>query len=161
MDTQPIPRVIVGVDRSIAGLAALRFAATEARRRAVPLHALRIQASIAVGDFTEIDAAFADAFGGWPADLEIHRELLLGPVAEALVRRAVHPGDLLIVGTRGRGWWHACWAGSISRSCLRTARCPVLIVPGPEMARATRYLRLRHSRDVWDRFDRETAPLCG
>jgi nucleotide-binding universal stress UspA family protein len=147
MDGYLGPRVIVGVDDSVPGLAAVRFAVGEARRRGVPLHAVRAQYTIVLGDFREVDGAFAEAFGGFPRDVEIHKELLLGPPAAALARRANRAGDMIIIGTGGRGWWHAFLSGSVSRACLRTAHCPVLIVPGPELARAAR--RWRRRRATW------------
>jgi nucleotide-binding universal stress UspA family protein len=145
MDTYTGPRVIVGVDDSAPGLAALRVAVGEARRRGLPLHAARAQTDLVLCDHTEIDLAFAEAFGACPEDVEVHKELLVGPAAKALSRRANHPGDLLVVGTTGRGWWHRFWAGSVSRGCLRSAHCQVLIVPGPETARTAR----RSRRATW------------
>jgi len=147
MDGYQGPRVIVGVDDSVPGLAALRFAVGEARRRGLPLHAVRAQTILILGDHTEIDVAFAEAFGAFPEDVEVHKEVLAGPAAAALSRRANHPGDLLVIGTSGRGWWHALWTGSVSRGCLRQAHCQVLIVPGPEMARTS--LRRRQRRATW------------
>lgn len=134
MDNGPVPRVFVGVDRSIPGLAALRFAVAEAKRRGTALHAIRVVDALSLTATREIDAAFEEALGGMPADLVVHRELLVGPVAETLARRARNPQDVLIVGTDGASRWHGLWSRSISRECLRKARCPVLIVPGPQMA---------------------------
>ncbi|HEV2637075.1 MAG TPA: universal stress protein [Actinocrinis sp.] len=147
MDGYLGPRVIVGVDGSVPGLAALRFAVAEARRRGLPLHAVRAQAHVGVGDYREIDLAFAEAFGGLPEGVEVHRELMLCPAGTALTARASRPGDVLVVGTRGRGWWRSLLTGSVSRACLRSARCPVLIVPGPELSRAARSRRRR--RATW------------
>ena len=145
MDGNQGPRVVVGVDDSIPGLAALRFALAEARRRGIPLYAVHAQAFVTVGDHSVIDLAFAEAFGGCPEGVEIHRLVLPGPPAMALTGLADRPDDVLIVGTRGYGWWHAAWSGSVSRACLRTARCPVLTVPGPELARTARRRRRRHA----------------
>jgi nucleotide-binding universal stress UspA family protein len=157
MAKQPEPRVIVGVDRSIPGLAALRLAVAEARRRDVPLHAVRVESELTLERCEEIDLAFADAFGAVPTDVRIRREVLIGPVAEALTRRAHYSTDVLVVGTDAHGWWHALWFGSISRSCLRNARCPVLVVPGPEMGLSTRRRRRWPSRrDMWAGYEYET-----
>lgn len=125
------PRVFVGIDRSIPGLAALRFAVDEARRRAAPLYAVRVAARLTLQEATQIDAAFAAALGGIPDDVVVHREVLIGPVAEMLTKRARNSTDLLIVGTHG-GRRRVFGPGSISRACVRRARCPVLVVPGPE-----------------------------
>jgi nucleotide-binding universal stress UspA family protein len=163
MGRQPQPRVFVGVDRALPGLAALRFAVAEARRRDVPLHAVRVQAEFTLQECEEIDAAFADAFGGLPTDVRIHREVLSGKVAEALTRRAHYSTDILVVGTDARGWWHALWYGSISRSCLRKAHCPVLVVPGPEMAQfsSRKHRWMPYRRDLWAGFECESPVARG
>lgn len=129
----PGPRVFVGVDRSIPGLAALRFAVAEARRRGAPLHAVRVTSELTLREAREIDEAFAESMGGYPDDVVVRREILVGPVAETLTRRARFPTDVLIVGTHGGGRRRVFGSGSISRAIVRKARCPVLVVPGPEM----------------------------
>jgi nucleotide-binding universal stress UspA family protein len=164
---EPGPRVFVGVDRSIPGLAALRFAVDEARRRSAPLHAVRVGAHVTLPEAEEIDMAFAEALGGVPNDVVVHRELLVGPVAETLTRRAHYPTDVLIVGTDGGRRRRVFGSGSISRACVRRARCPVLVIPGPEMAeeiaarggRAGRLRRPGH-RDPLADFDFE-LPIAG
>jgi nucleotide-binding universal stress UspA family protein len=150
MNTRPDPRVIVGVDRSIHGLAALRAAAAEAVLRGLPLYAARAEPDYST-DFTEIDAAFADAFGGLPAGLEVHRELLIGSIADALTRRAAFSGDLLVVGDSRPGRLRSFWSGSVTRSCLSKAHCPVMAVPAPDSALAGRSPRSRRraERDQW------------
>ena len=165
MHDSPAPRVVVGIDRSVHGLAALRFAVEEARRLGAPLHAVRVQAHFSLQEVQEVDLAFQDAFGAQPKDVEIHREILVGPVAEVLTSRAHYSTDILVVGSSGRGRWHALWHGSISRACLRKARCPVLVVPGPEMARMVvaaqrRLPRLGHL-DPWSNFGYETPVARG
>jgi nucleotide-binding universal stress UspA family protein len=150
------PRVVVGVDRSLHGLAALRVAVVEAARRGVPLHAVRVQTALpSPAAFEEIDAAFAEALGGIPQTIELHRELMFPPVSAALTRLAGGDGDLLVVGDSGRGAWRGFWSGSDSRGCLRHAHCPVLAVPAPEMACAPRHRRPWHRRsgDVWQNFE--------
>ena len=159
MDTGSAPRVFVGVDRSIPGLAALRFAVAEARRRGTDLHAVRVVSVLTLTETKEIDAAFDDALGGIPADVTVHRELLVGAVADTLAKRARNPEDVLIVGTDGAGRWHGVWSRSISRDCLRKARCPVLIVPGPQMAIEVRRRRwLPHHRELISGLDFD-API--
>lgn len=129
------PQVIVGVNRSASGIAALRTAAAEAIRRGAPLHAVWVPDSVftPVDDFTEIDQALDEAFGSLPGGLDVHRELLPPPVADALIGRAHHPGDLLVLGAGGCRepvWRPAHWSRSVVRSCLRKARCPVVVVAG-------------------------------
>lgn len=156
------PRVIVGVDDSLTGHAALRTAVAEARRRGQPLHALRARTSgIPCVDSGLIDATFISALGGRPADVEIHSEVVDGTIRGAIAASASHPGDLIVVGNSGRGMLHAFWSGSVSRACLRHARCAVLAVPAPDLARAVhRAHRWRpRRRDLWDEFEHETAAL--
>jgi len=165
MNTKPRPRVIVGVDRSLHGLAALRVATAEAARRGVPLCAVHACSELgAPHDFTEIDTAFTEALGAFPRNVEVHRELAITPVIAALTCRVRCPGDLLVVGNSRKGWWHALWSGSVPRGCLRKAGCPVLAVPAPEMARTV----WRHRRwwpyrsdDLWQRFEEEQPSLRG
>lgn len=160
MDIDLSPRVFVGVDRSIPGLAALRVAVGEARRRSTALHAVRVVSVLSLTATGEIDAAFDEALGGLPDDLVVHREVLIGPVAETLARRARNPEDVLIVGTDGASRWHGLWSRSISRDCLRKAHCPVLIVPGPQMAIEVRrrHRWLPHHRELISGLDFD-API--
>lgn len=156
------PRVIVGVDDTLTGLAALRTAVAEARRRGVPLHALRARTTgIPCIDKDLIDATFITALGGRPWDVEIHTEVVDATIRSAIADSATHPGDLIVVGNSGRGMWHAFWSGSVSRSCLREACCAVLAVPAPELARtAHRHHRWRpRHRDLWDEFEHQTPAL--
>ena len=124
MNSRQFPQLIVGVDRSPAGRAALRVAAAEAIRRGMPLHAVRVRSFMRgpVDDFTDIDAAFAEAFGQFPQCLDVRRAILDTPVTKALTNRAHHPGDLLVLGSGRRGpsrWWHRPWSRSTVRGCLR------------------------------------------
>ena len=160
MSAQADPWVIVGVDRSLHGLAALRVAVLEAERRGVQLCAVRVQAALpSPAAYEEIDEAFAEALGGIPEGIDLRRELMFPPVAAALTRRAGAEGDLLVVGESGRGAWHALWSGSVNRGCLRRAHCPVMAVPAPQMARMPRRhrFRLRRPDDIWQRFDEERS----
>lgn len=132
------PQVIVGVDRSLSGLAAIRAAVAEAVRRGVPLHAARVGTFTAAAgtDLAELDTAFREALGGFPPGVQVCRETMMPPVAEALTDRACHPGDLLFLGTPSRGprhLWHRIWSPHVLRQCLHKARCTVIVVRAPEM----------------------------
>jgi nucleotide-binding universal stress UspA family protein len=161
MDAGRGPRVVVGVDYTPQGLAALRAAVGEAARRGVPLYAIRVDSLWPGQDFSSVDLAFAEAFGGFPPGVEVHRVLRLPPVIGALVDCADQPGDLLVLGTSRRGWWHAVWSGSIARACLGKASCPMLVVPALARPEARRRWWHRPSRDLWVRFERETADSRG
>ena len=152
-------RVVVGVDRSPQGLAALRAAVWEAGSRRAPLYAVRVEMVWPDSDPRTIDAAFDEALGGVPAGISVRRCLQSPPVPRALTAYADGPDDLLVVGSSGRGWWHSMWCGSIYRACLRRARCAVLVVPPPPLARERPRRRFAHAgrQDLWRRFERETA----
>jgi nucleotide-binding universal stress UspA family protein len=133
MSSRQFPQLIVGVDRSPGGRAALRVAAAESIRRGVPLHAVRVRSFLLgpVDDFTVIDMAFREAFGAIPPGVDIRPAILDTPITAALTGRAHHPGDLLVLGSRRRGpsrWWHRTWSRSVVEGCLRRASCPVLVV---------------------------------
>jgi nucleotide-binding universal stress UspA family protein len=159
------PKVVVHVERSLAGYAALRVAAGLARERHVPLDAVRAMAGIgAEADMDYIDAAFQEALGGFPADLELVKSVVYESTGAALARHAADRRDLIVVGNDGKGLIRSIWNGSVARRLLKSACCQVLVVPVPEMQRTTRRslrkLR-RHRADVWERFESEVPELRG
>ena len=145
------PRVVVGVDDSLSGLAAIRVAVAEARRRSLPLLAVRARTSgVASLESGTITAAFLEALGAFPADIRVEQHISILPIKDALCIAAGDPRDLLIVGTSGKGAWHALWSGSVLHAVSRGARCPVLAVPAPEMARNARRSHHWRGRGHWD-----------
>lgn len=145
------PRVVVGVDGSLSGLAAIRTAVAEARRRGLPLLGVRSRTTaIACVDSTAMATAFLEALGTVPTDLNIELKVSMLPIKDALCAAAADPGDLIVVGTSGKGLWHAFWFGSVSHAVTRRARCPVLAVPAPEMSRAMRGAHRWSRRRRWD-----------
>jgi nucleotide-binding universal stress UspA family protein len=145
------PSVVVGVDGSLSGLAAIRAAVAEARRRGLPLLGLRARTTgIACVDATAATTAFLEALGAMPADLQIELRVSWLSISEALCAAAADPRDLIVVGTSGKGPWHAIWSGSVAFAVTRHARCPVLAVPAPEMSRTVRRPHRWHGRSQWD-----------
>ena len=133
MDEFAHPRVVVGVDGSLPSLAALRAAVAEARRHGFPLHAVRAGLPSADrADAGMITTMFLDALGAIPDDIEIHQTATLYSVTDALCASATDPRDLIVVGTSGKGAWHAFWSGSVCRGLMRRALCPILVVPAPK-----------------------------
>jgi nucleotide-binding universal stress UspA family protein len=142
-----VRRIIVGVHGSLGSLQALRYAADEARQRAVPL--LAVIAWIPPGgDLAErrhsspylrkiwhdaalerLTAAFDDGLGGMPADVHVEPHVERGETGPVLVDVADQPDDLLIIGTGRRRGVRRLVRGSVARYCLAHARCPVLAVP--------------------------------
>jgi nucleotide-binding universal stress UspA family protein len=149
--------IVVGVDGSAPSLAALRWAADEARLRdgrLVAVHAWVFippaplaepgLAPIPAGDLTgqleaqrdaaeaELDAALADAFPE-PAPVDVERKLVDDDPAEVLEREG-KTADLIVVGSRGRSGIAAALLGSVSRHVVDHAACPVVVVKAPAPA---------------------------
>ncbi|HKA98543.1 MAG TPA: universal stress protein [Streptosporangiaceae bacterium] len=57
------------------------------------------------------------------------------PTEPALVEVAHGDRDLLVVGAGRHGRLARAWHGRVSRYCVACARCPVLTVPPPALAR--------------------------
>ena len=103
------PRVVVGVDESLAGLRALRTAVDEARRRNAELHAIRVWPlnAAAHGAYQLIDeyrraavaaleTAFVEAMGGVPFDLDVVPEIAAGASPGRILVRAASGDDFAI-----------------------------------------------------------------
>lgn len=154
-------RVVVGIDRSLAGLRALRWAVSEARRRDAEVYAVRAwrfavawqgaevrqwRAEFEVDAAREIQAAFREALGGLPPDVAVQPLVAEGQVPQVLAAYACGDDDLIVVGdNRSRRWW-----GGVGRACLRTSTCPVVAVPADAWAQSGR------SRSLGRQLRRET-----
>jgi nucleotide-binding universal stress UspA family protein len=152
-----VARVVVGVDGSLAGLQALRFTVTQARRFDVAVHAVRawavnppgrdpltrrLRGEVAAEALASVRLAFAEAMGDFPTDVTVLVAAPEGIAGPALVDYSCLPGDLLVVGDGRRGTRRLRGLGPTSRYCLRHARCPVLAVPAPEWANPVTVRRL-------------------
>ena len=140
--------VVVGVDGSPFAELALRFAAEEAKLRAARLRvvtAWHVPAMISGGGFAPVavypidskefeDSAKAGleqtvrSFANELAGLEVEQVVERGQPSEVLVEQA-EGGELLVVGTRGRGGFAGLLLGSVSQQCAHHAPCPIVIVP--------------------------------
>jgi nucleotide-binding universal stress UspA family protein len=78
------------------------------------------------------------AWGEPPADLPVRPVIRRGRPGPVLVGAACRPGDLLVAGAGRRGALTRIMGGRVSRYCLAHARCPILTVPPPPLARETR-----------------------
>ncbi|AZQ39500.1 universal stress protein [Streptomyces cyaneochromogenes] len=147
-DNQATPpvhgRVVVGVGEEAEDPAAVRFAYEEARRRGVPLEALRAWRCPAhettdhplLADAPArlheqhaeetLSAALRDA----PADVELHRRTVEGHARRVLVD-ASHGADLLIVGAKRRTGHLGLQLGRVAHAALHHSACPVAVVPQP------------------------------
>jgi nucleotide-binding universal stress UspA family protein len=152
------PRVVVGVDDSLAGLQALRYAATEARRRGAVLRAVRAwqlspswygvdfgryRADLVTEAAETILTAFREAMGGVPTDLTVEAIAVEGQPDRVLTDQARGDDDLLVV---GRGRRRLLRPSTVDTQCVRSARGPVVVVAAPSLARVRGAAEL--TRDV-------------
>lgn len=146
-------RVVVGVDGSLASLAALRQAVAEARRDSAALHVVWVWGRQVVGHVTvaasipnsprlimegqqRVADAFACSLGSYPADVAVTIDVRAyeGNAGAALVGIADRDRDLLVIGAGiARRRLHP-FGHAVGRYCLRHARCVVLVVPPSELA---------------------------
>jgi nucleotide-binding universal stress UspA family protein len=138
------PEIIVGVDGSPQARHALRWAATEARRREVDLVVVHVYdwriygAPGPVGAPFVVDArevadalvteAVAEAATVAPG-VSVRGDAVLGSASHTLVS-AARGGAMLVVGCRGRGGFASLLLGSVSQQVLIHAPGPVVVVRG-------------------------------
>jgi len=68
----------------------------------------------------------------WRRDLKIDTMVLEGRPSESIIDHACqHEGDLIVMGTHGRGPVAHFFLGSVTENVLRSAKCPVLVVRKP------------------------------
>lgn len=142
-------RIVVGVDGSDNGAAALRWAIAEMRLRGdggdvealmawhEPLAGGTVPTMVAL-DMEQLEASYRahlDSVVG-PVresnpDVEIKAYLGRGSAAQVLLD-AAEDADLLVVGSRGHGGFIGLLLGSVSHQVVSHAPCPVVVVPGPD-----------------------------
>ena len=143
-------RVVVGVDGSAHGAAALRWAADEARLRGarlVAVHAwvfvpptavaepgmIPVAATDLMDDLSlerqaaerALDQALQTTLGDAVGDVD--RRLVEGAAGDVLVDESAG-AELVVVGSRGRGGISGALLGSVSQHVAQHAHCPVVIV---------------------------------
>lgn len=135
-------RIVVGVDGSKCGAAALRWAVDEAVHRDAVVEAVNAwhlpyvegypytTSQLEPGEFEAAAVALLDEavaeIGDAPVTIEKHARA--GSPASVLVD-AAEEADLLVVGSRGRGGFTGLLLGSVSQQVSHHAPCPVVIVP--------------------------------
>ena len=77
-----------------------------------------------------IRTAINQAVGQMPGDVTVEQQVVPGRPAAELADFA-RGGDLLVLGSRHRGWLRRLAPGSVARACARRTDCPVVIVPEP------------------------------
>lgn len=135
--------VVVGVDGGEPSLAAARWAAAEAVRRAVALRIVlayhwRVPAALAPrGELAELAldlagsavASVAEDVAAAAPGVSLRPEAVFGQPAEVLLH-AGSGATLLVVGTRGRHGTTGALLGSVSQQVAAHATCPVVVVRG-------------------------------
>ncbi len=121
-------RIVVGVDGSQGAERALSWAVDEAARRVVELEVVHV-AEAGRADGTVLERALGQAGEARPR-LALRPRRLEGDPGRVLVERS-SDALLLVVGARGH---HELVfrLGSVSGTCVRHARSPVVVVPRPE-----------------------------
>jgi nucleotide-binding universal stress UspA family protein len=139
------PGIVVGIDGSPQGEAALHFALEEARLRGLPLQivcAWEAPDSAYIGEAfvptpdvflaaeNHADDVLRTTLERLAPDPAIHVEALSveGHPATVLVEQA-RDAKLLVVGSRGRGAAASLLLGSVSQSIAHHTPCPLVIVP--------------------------------
>ncbi|MDN3359776.1 universal stress protein [Actinomadura sp. DC4] len=156
--------VLVGIDDSVQGTAALRWAAREAALRKTSLrilHAFPWSMPGVVADPRHLqmwDAAqrlVAEA-EYWAKSItpEVGTELVTGGPSQSLIRRS-DGAEIVVVGTRGHGGFHGLLMGSVASQVAGHASCPVVLV-GPETEPTAREVVL----GVGDRPKEETLGMA-
>jgi nucleotide-binding universal stress UspA family protein len=142
--------ILVGLDLSPSGRAALQWAAEQARltgRKLVAINAVPIPPGLAplgviampdpAVDEDKIDRAYREAIHAvWESvrpELGWTLEFVLDDPGPALVRRSAGAA-LLVVGTHEHVGLARLVSGSVSRFCLSHAQCPTVIVPADNRA---------------------------
>ncbi|KUP95346.1 universal stress protein [Thermobifida cellulosilytica] len=143
-------RIVVGFDGSAVSLAALEWAAGEARARDCELwvvHVLDREKAIRPGYagappprtdrhsriVRHLHRAVREAERVWPRIVPF---VVGGDLVAPALLRAAAEADLLVVGTPEHRSLETPTLGSTAAACVREARCPVVIVSHP--ARAAR-----------------------
>lgn len=136
--------VVVGVDGTPTGEAAIAFAFAEASRRGTDLVAVHtwtdlvmeaaLAGSAAALDFAPLEAQaeelLAERLAGWQEkypDVSVTRHVSRERAVTALLRYA-EGAQLVVVGSRGRGGFRGLLLGSTSQHLLHHAPCPVAVV---------------------------------
>ena len=142
-----IKNILVPVDYSFSGDAAMAYAVSLAREYGAELHLVHVYDQ----PFAYVDAGFA----GTPIptelppvdlkeeearleqvtpaeDVKFRRKFLVGSPADELVKYAQENAvDLVIMGTHGRTGLSRLLMGSVAEGVVRRAPCPVLTIAQP------------------------------
>jgi nucleotide-binding universal stress UspA family protein len=125
----PTGPIAVGVDGSPPSLLALRYAATEAERRAVPLDVVHVWEPQAGEDEATARTLLETALAAVPGGIKVNPLVVAGDPAQELLA-ATDGAALLAVGPRGAGGGFWTLLGAVGQAVLRHATCPTVFVHG-------------------------------
>lgn len=140
--------IVIGLDDSPSGVAALRWAAQQAELTGSRLRAIHVEDWPLVMDVTVVGTAVHDVDQGNPHVSEQRQTAIqkvfdqVDPRPDWVLQFAKgHPGKILteqstdaqavVVGTREHVKLSRILIGSVSHYCLTHAACPVVAVPAP------------------------------
>lgn len=166
-----VARVVAGTCGSPGSLVALRYAESLARAHdavLVPVLAWeppggdRAAQAQPAGSLLQVwhdmacqrlRDALAALWGEVPCDPRVQPQVERGPAGWVLVSVAARPGDVLVVGAGRRGMLRHAACCRASRYCAAHARCPVVLVPPPDLGRG-----MARSRIAWHLRYRSLTP---
>ena len=175
-----IRRILCPVDFSEPSLRALRHASTLATWYESPLTALYVDSMLPIDDATDVGAfgvtptavleaarstRVVEDLRGFVArvvhdrEIDVEVEEATG-IADAVVARAATlAADLIVMGTHGRTGIKRLFVGSVAERVLRTAPCPVMVVP-PQDAVPTSTVSFKDIVCAIDFSESSLAALC-
>jgi nucleotide-binding universal stress UspA family protein len=134
-------RIVVGVDGSEHGNAALRWALAEAQLHHGEIVAIFAWQMPLIGvpgafdrdEIERLSTAFLEEAVSLVVEhppVPISRVVAQGDVSVSLIE-ASRDASMLVLGSRGRGGFAGLKLGSVSQACVQWAQCPVVIVKRP------------------------------
>jgi nucleotide-binding universal stress UspA family protein len=141
--------IVVGVDNSEGGRAALQFALEEAKLRGARLRAVHAWQFASIGapgieagsqpmcrvELADVQRSVQASFEATlreaipdHGDIDVEHRIVEGTAAAALVEES-RGADLLVVGSRGLGGFRGLLLGSVGQQVAHHAACPVVIIP--------------------------------
>jgi nucleotide-binding universal stress UspA family protein len=97
--------------------------------------------------------ALAALRGKVPSDPRVQPQLERGPAGWVPASIAARPGDVLVVGAGRRGMLRHAACCRVSRYCAAHARCPVVLIPPPDLG-----CGMTRSRIAWQLRYRSLTP---
>ncbi|OXM50399.1 universal stress protein [Amycolatopsis alba] len=155
MENAPENRIVVGLDGSAGSAAAVRWAAGQAVRQGAALQVVNVwvhdsalddaSANRTVAEATDVhlkalEAATTKILGDHKG-LEITYDVPQGDPGDTLVERSENAA-LLVLGSHGTGKIRELLVGSVCKTALHHATCPVTVIPPPAVAPEGRFGRL-------------------